>query len=65
MPTRKMMMAHPCRIGIKNECDSCGYCEKEQEECPRCQETQYEYLYKRDDGEIVGCSECIERMWSD
>lgn len=59
------MMAYPCRIGIKTECDGCGYCEKEQEECPNCQETQYEYLYKRDDGEIVGCSECIERMWSD
>ena len=47
-------MAYPCRTGIKTECDGCGYCEKEQEECPHCQETEYEYLYKREDGEIVG-----------
>ncbi len=56
------MMAYSCRAGIKTECDGCGMCQSEREPCPFCGEDCYEYLYRRRD-EIIGCSECIERIW--
>ena len=59
-----MRMAYLCQMGIKIECDSCGFCQTEREPCPHCGEDCYEHLYEQD-GEIIGCSECIKNVWRD
>lgn len=55
-------MAYTCRTGIKTECDACGQCIKDVKQCPVCDCEEWDYLVKQGK-EIVGCSECIERIW--
>lgn len=57
-------MAFICKIGLKTECDACGYCQKDPEYCPVCGSEDWEYLCKQEN-EVIGCSECIRRIWRD
>ena len=51
-------MAMICIHG--GECTGCMECQKEDEYyCPVCGEQVYETLYISNDGDIVGCENCI------
>lgn len=58
------MMAYSCNLGLKTECDGCMMCNADPEHCPSCGSEDYEYFYKMG-YEIIGCSECIEKVWRD
>lgn len=58
------MMAYSCILGIKEECDGCGQCQKEAPVCPNCFCRDYECLFEQNK-EIIGCSECIKKVWRD
>lgn len=52
-------MAYMC-IRFGGECDGCGSCQEENEYyCPICGEKVIETVYISNDGEVVGCENCI------
>lgn len=52
-------MSYPCIKG-SGECNGCMGCKEEKEYyCPVCGDKVYEELYVSNDGEIVGCENCI------
>lgn len=52
-------MAYPC-IKYGGECDGCGSCQEEKEYyCPVCGEKVFETVYVSNDGDIVGCENCV------
>ena len=52
-------MAYMCRHG-SSECDGCGRCREENSVyCPVCGEEVGEYLVKANDGEVLGCDNCV------
>ena len=52
-------MAYPCKLSGVGECDGCGKCNKARYICPVCESEEPKKLYEKD-GEIIGCSDCIE-----
>lgn len=52
-------MAMICIHGGK-ECDGCMECQNEDEYyCPVCGDRVFEKVYVSNDGEVVGCENCI------
>lgn len=55
-------MSMICISGGK-ECTGCMSCREESEYyCPVCGEQVEEHLYKTNEGEIVGCENCISTI---
>lgn len=57
-------MAYTCVLTGCGECDGCGECRKPKFVCPVCDAEEPEKLYKRD-GDIIGCSDCVEEVDSE
>lgn len=53
-------MAYPCIKYGGKECDGCGDCQQDNEYyCPVCGELVEEKVYVDNNGEIVGCENCV------
>ena len=54
-------MAYPC-VKYGGECDGCGSCQEEKEYyCPVCGEQVFETVYVSNDGDVVGCENCVNK----
>lgn len=53
-------MAYRCVKNHFKECDGCMCCQEEKDYyCPQCGEKVFEDVYVSNEGEIVGCENCI------
>lgn len=55
-------MAYQCRK-MNKECEGCGLCEPEPPTCPICG-AECETVYKDYYGDIIGCNECVKRIYA-
>ena len=55
-------MSYPCILN-GSECDGCGNCEEPMPICEFCG-SEHEYNYVDDNGNILGCENCITEVSS-
>lgn len=54
-------MAYICKLNYNKECDGCMSCQKEKEYyCPICGEEVNEAVYVDNNGNVIGCENCVE-----
>ena len=54
-------MAYMCKRYGNMECDGCGACKPEQQAyyCPICSSKVTETVYVSDNGDVIGCENCV------
>lgn len=54
-------MAYPCIKYSGQECDGCMDCKPDiHYYCPVCKEEVYEAVFVDNDGDVIGCDNCVE-----
>ncbi len=54
-------MAYICKLNYFKECDGCMSCREEKEfYCPVCGEVATETVYVDNNGNVIGCENCVE-----
>ena len=54
-------MAYICKLNYCKECDGCMACQEDREYfCPICGEKVIETVYVDNNGNVIGCENCVE-----